>query len=88
MLPAPPQARKKHRSIFYKIFVGWQIAPTRHLSVHPSDCTFKDGLRGANQAEAIVLVSVVRVVVVTVSNLAVVGIVIPRTTSLNSVIAR
>ena len=48
----------------------------------------KDGLRGANQAEAIVLVAVVRVVVVTVSNLAVVVIVIPRATPLNTVIAR
>ena len=88
MLPAPPQARKKHRSIFYKTFVGWQIAPTRHLSVHPSNCTFKDGLRGANKAEAIVLVAVVRVVVVTVSNLAVVGVVIPRAATLDTVIAR
>ena len=38
----------------------------------------KDGLRGANQAEAIVLVAVVRVVVVPVSHGTVGSIVVPR----------
>ena len=44
--------------------------------------------RIAHNTENIVLIAVVRVVVVTVSNLAVVGIVIPRATPLNTVIAR
>ena len=48
----------------------------------------KDGLRGANQAEAIVLVAVVRVVVVTVRNRRVVSIVVPTTTAVDAVRAR
>ena len=48
----------------------------------------KDGLRGANQAEAIVLVAVVRVVVVPVSHGTVGSIVVPRAAALYAVRTR
>ena len=60
----------------------------RHFSVHPSDCSFKDGLRGANQAEAKVIVAVVRVPVIAVRYGTVVRRVVPTAATLNSVIAR
>ena len=48
-------------------------------------CKIKDELRGANNAEAEIVVPVGRVVVVTVSNLAVVVVVVPTATTIDAV---
>ena len=48
-------------------------------------CKIKDELRGANNAEAEIVVTVVRVVVVPISNLAVVVVVVPTATTYNAV---
>ena len=56
--------------------------------LHLLSAPIKGELRGANQAEAIVVVAIVRVVVVPVSNLRVVGVVIPRTATLTAVRTR
>ena len=48
-------------------------------------CKIKDKLRGANKAEAVVVVPVGRVVVVTVSNLAVIVVAVPAATAFHAV---
>lgn len=48
-------------------------------------CKIKDELRGANKAEAVVVVPVGRVVVVTVSNLAVIVVAVPAATAFHAV---
>ena len=62
-------------------------AVARYFPVYPiwsARFAFKGRLRGANKAEAQVVVAVVRVVVVTVRNRRVVSVVIPRTTAVNA----